>query len=302
MSHDPPKLNSDKTNLWDSDRSTAKDEIFRWLAENAVGFEKRPQLEADVRKKLKIASQHQSLEQAISGDIELLPILRALTKRDVGIAQMALYLDIGITTYEKMENGLLTNMSSLKGTTISSLLEKVATQLSLELDYGIVGWLSNSNFGNPTDSEIDRCAIIAADRILKRRASTILRYEHEPRQLKRLTAYLNNLGFNEIPGKNIVDPVNDMPQGTYSFRVNVEGEMVQGGRLRQSVDVLVKPHSKSKKILPIFIEAKSMTDEVNPNKRQKEEAQKVDNMRRRWAGSGHALNFLLLFSLLRVQQ
>jgi type II restriction enzyme len=47
-------------------------------------------------------------------------------------------------------------------------------------------------------------------------------------------------------------------------------------------------------LLPIFLEAKSMTDEVNPNKRQKEEAQKVESARRRWQTPDEKLNFILL--------
>jgi type II restriction enzyme len=57
---------------------------------------------------------------------------------------------------------------------------------------------------------------------------------------------------------------------------------------------LIMPFSKSGGLLPIFLEAKSMTDEVNPNKRQKEEAQKVDNVRRKWQDKSERLNFILL--------
>ena len=42
------------------------------------------------------------------------------------------------------------------------------------------------------------------------------------------------------------------------------------------------PFSDANDMLPIFIEAKSMTDKANPNKRQKEEGKKIQNLRRRW--------------------
>ena len=85
-----------------------------------------------------------------------------------------------------------------------------------------------------------------------------------------------------------------MPKGTYAFRVSIEGQTSDGLPLMQTVDALIKPFSKTDNLLPIFLEAKSMTDEVNPNKRQKEEAQKVESARRRWQTDSERLNFVLL--------
>ena len=62
----------------------------------------------------------------------------------------------------------------------------------------------------------------------------------------------------------------------------------------QSVDVVLKPLGSSTEQLPVFIEAKSMTDKVNPNKRQKEEAQKAASLRRKWGSTGETVHFLLL--------
>ena len=111
---------------------------------------------------------------------------------------------------------------------------------------------------------------------------------------KPLAELLQSRGIQEVASDTIVNPRTDMPKNSYSFRVNVVGLTTDGVELRQNVDTLIKPASQSSASLPIFVEAKSMTDEVNPNKRQKEEAQKVDAVRRKWQSSHEKLNFVLL--------
>jgi type II restriction enzyme len=76
----------------------------------------------------------------------------------------------------------------------------------------------------------------------------------------------------------------------------VNGKTSEDLILKQNVDVLIKPLSYATDALPIFMEAKSMSDEVNPNKRQKEEAQKINNLIRMW-GSRSASDIIYLLLL-----
>lgn len=71
-----------------------------------------------------------------------------------------------------------------------------------------------------------------------------------------------------------------MPAGTFSFRMNVPVKLEGGIRaVNIPVDAVIKPFGASKQELPIFIEAKSAGDFTNTNKRRKEEAVKMAQLR-----------------------
>jgi hypothetical protein len=117
---------------------------------------------------------------------------------------------------------------------------------------------------------------------------------HEPRQLAVLERFLLRRGYRKISDGPITDPRRDTKPGEFGFRRSVVGTVENGNELSQSVDVVVKPFGTSDRQLPIFIEAKSMSDVVNPNKRQKEEAQKAASLRRKWERPDDRVNFILL--------
>jgi type II restriction enzyme len=196
---------------------------------------------------------------------------------------MATFLEITTSSLKKIESG-----KKISGTLAASA-EKIVLK---ELDQSIAYWILEGV--TPSDEEFNRTLWIASDRILRRTTSTNLRYRHEPRQLEKLEKYLRGYGYSSREGAEIKDLRYGMQGGTYAFRVSVEGMTGDGLSLKQTVDALIKPFSVSKNLLPIFLEAKSMTDEVNPNKRQKEEAQKVESARRRWQEKSERLNFILL--------
>jgi hypothetical protein len=86
------------------------------------------------------------------------------------------------------------------------------------------------------------------------------------------------------PGKRITE----MEPGTYTFRLN----LIVGKSLKVNipVDVVIQPHTPRKDRLPILIEAKSAGDFTNTNKRRKEEATKVHQLRE---AHGKRVQFLL---------
>ena len=71
-----------------------------------------------------------------------------------------------------------------------------------------------------------------------------------------------------------------MPPGTYEFRMNVPANL-QGGtkQVNIPVDVAIMPKSVRQRDFPFFLEAKSAGDFANVNKRRKEEAQKMAQLR-----------------------
>lgn len=71
-----------------------------------------------------------------------------------------------------------------------------------------------------------------------------------------------------------------MPRGTSSFRMNVPVKLEGGARgVNIPVDAVVMPKDAKAGQLPIFFEAKSAGDFTNVNKRRKEEAVKMAQLR-----------------------
>lgn len=278
-----PYMNARTPEKWEADRTEAKFQIISWLSEITNAEDLRKSIESSTRGTLETLTGKQSLGDIIVSDPGSLTVLRSLTRRDIGTSQMATFL--GITT-NKLE-GIEAGRNSPE-----EIVAEAEVILLKELDSSLAGWISEGR--EPSLEEFNRTLWISSDRILRRNTATSLRYQHEPRQLAKLEDFLRRQGYTEVEGSSVKDLRRGMPKGTYAFRVNVEGKTSDGLALKQTVDALIKPFSSSEGLLPIFLEAKSMTDEVNPNKRQKEEAQKVESARRRWQTPEERLNFILL--------
>jgi len=72
---------------------------------------------------------------------------------------------------------------------------------------------------------------------------------------------------------------NMMPPGTFSFRMNVPVALEGGSQVNIPVDAVIMPKGAKRGDLPVFLEAKSAGDFTNVNKRRKEEAVKMSQLR-----------------------
>lgn len=82
-----------------------------------------------------------------------------------------------------------------------------------------------------------------------------------------------------------------MPTGTFAFRLNVPILLTTGSaHINIPVDVVVMPHDARLGSLPLLIEAKSAGDFANTNKRRKEEAIKVAQLRHTY---GEGIRYVL---------
>ncbi|HEU4984921.1 MAG TPA: XamI family restriction endonuclease, partial [Nitrososphaera sp.] len=78
--------------------------------------------------------------------------------------------------------------------------------------------------------------------------------------------------------------------GTYSFRLNVPVTLLVGVEINIPVDAVIMPRSARAGEMPIFFEAKSAGDFANVNKRRKEEAAKMAQLKGTY---GEAISFNL---------
>ena len=113
----------------------------------------------------------------------------------------------------------------------------------------------------------------------------IIRNEQERRQLSAISAYLEAKGYVKADGDRISD-FRDMKAGTYAFHLNVT---VENPHANMPVDVVIKRKDESFR-LPLLVECKSAGDFTNTNKRRKEEAQKITQLKTTY---GEDIDFIL---------
>ena len=167
-------------------------------------------------------------------------------------------------------------------------LAKIARIIEAMADPDIFVWLGRAQAA--TDVEVHRAAPIVADRLCGAVANPIVRNAQEKRQLAEIKAWLEVRGYKQLPGGEGTK-FKDMPRGTFSFRMNVPVSLEGGVQsVNVPIDAVVMPKNGKAGDLPLFFEAKSAGDFTNTNKRRKEEAMKMAQLRSTY---GAAVRFSL---------
>lgn len=152
-------------------------------------------------------------------------------------------------------------------------LERLVTVLVKMADPDIFPWLGRET--GPTLDELRRAASIVADRLTGAEANPILRNAQERRQLRALQVWLEARGYQPLE-RGV--PFDRMPAGTWSARLNVPVHPGTARPVNIPIDLVVMPKA-GLGVQPVLIEAKSAGDFTNVNKRRKEEAQKMHQLR-----------------------
>ena len=156
-------------------------------------------------------------------------------------------------------------------------LTKVAKLISRLADVDIFPWLEERRI--PHCDEADRAAMIVADRLCDANADQIIRNAQETRQLKAIETWLIGKGYRNRTG---VTDVGKLEPGTFCVRTVIAGEKEDGSAVNMPIDVVIKPRTSTGNEPPLLVEAKSAGDFANTNKRRKEEATKLEQLRRRY--------------------
>ena len=164
-------------------------------------------------------------------------------------------------------------------------LQKIGNIVERMADPDIFVWLARGD--EPKQDEIHRAATIVADRLCGAQANPIIRNEQEKRQLAKVKAWLEARGYTEV-GSNARVNFQKMEPGTFSFRLNVK---VRDDTVNIPVDAVIMPLNANEGDLPLLIEAKSAGDFTNTNKRRKEEATKMAQLKQSY---GDNVKFVLL--------
>jgi hypothetical protein len=166
-------------------------------------------------------------------------------------------------------------------------LKRISGTIAKMLDVDIFPWLAVKGIASKEDRY--RASTIVADRLCGAVSDPIVRNAQEKRQLALIGDYLSKRGYRHAQHPS-TEPLQSMTPGTYGFRMAVVAG--EPHKVKIPVDVVVQPKKPSADRVPVLIEAKSAGDFTNVNKRRKEEATKIRQIRARYGDTARFILFL----------
>jgi hypothetical protein len=279
-------INADKPALWKADIAASVDFYNQWFMKFApVTYrEQRVAVTKQVEDALEKSKDLSQITAAIlRTHPAVLSTFRMCCCPPLARERLAGLAAVKKTLIETLEEGAIPPRIQLSA--LDESLSKIVTILAKLLDIDLFPWLAGKQ--SPMQAERHRASTIVADRLCGSMSDPIIRNAQEKRQLEVLGDFLTRQGYQQkshSPSK----PLFEMPAGTYSYRMTVNvGEI---NKVKIPVDVVIQPKKMRRSKLPVLIEAKSAGDFTNVNKRRKEEAKKMSQLR---AQFGQDVEFVL---------
>jgi hypothetical protein len=273
-------VNRDKPGRWKADVARSVDMYNDWFMKFAPKAfrETRVQTTRDVEATLHSTGNLTNIRPATMREHpEILPTLRMSTCPPLAVDRLIGLAGVSSTLVKcmELEKKLPARMTEAAA---DKELARIATIIEKMADPDIFVWLSRKD-QPATEPEIHRAATIVADRLCGAVANPIIRNAQEKRQLAVIKAWLEARGYKPITAGDGVK-FDAMPPGTFSFRMNVPVKLEGGVKsVNIPIDAVINPKRANKRSFPIFFEAKSAGDFTNTNKRRKEEAAKMSQLR-----------------------
>ena len=273
-------INLDKPQLWKNDINSSVDLYNTWFMDFAPRAFRETRV--STAKSVEQALQETNYLSNISPTIlerhpEVLPILRMSTCPPIARDRLVGLAGVSKSLVQNMEDAENPHVSPrMKKSQLTIDLQKISDIIRKMADPDIFTWLADKR--NPDAMEITRSSTIVADRLCGAVADPIIRNSQEKRQLAAITTLLENKGYKIAENGTRYD---EMPSGTFSFHTNVSVFVAgtEGDKINIPVDVAIIPLSAKAGDIPLFIEAKSAGDFTNVNKRRKEEAVKMQQLK-----------------------
>lgn len=272
-------VNLDKPHQWKADIIQSVDMYNDWFMKFAPQAFRttRIQTTKDVEAALASTGNLLSIQPSvIRQHPEILPTLRMSTCPPIAVDRLIGLAGVSpnLVKYMELEKKLPMRMSV---TEADQQLAKISAIIQKMADPDIFVWLGRKDL--PTETEIHRAATIVADRLCGAVANPIIRNAQEKRQLAAIKAWLEQRGYSQLP-QGDGTTYDTMTPGTFSFRMNVPVTLEGGTQtVNIPIDAVIMPKSAQAGDFPVFFEAKSAGDFTNTNKRRKEEAVKMSQLR-----------------------
>jgi type II restriction enzyme len=272
-------VNLDKPHLWKADISASVDMYNDWFLKFAPEAYRSTRIKTteDVKATLKATKNLTDVTpQLLKAHPTVLPTLRMSTCPPLAVDRLIGLAGVPDSLVKIMEGGGLP--VRLNGPALDAELEKIGRIIERMADPDIFVWLERKSA--PSEQELFRASTIVADRLCGSVANPIIRNAQEKRQLAAIQAWLEQRGYKHNPPGDGMK-FDAMKPGTFSFRLNVPvSQEGTGKQINIPVDAVIMPKTAKAGNLPLLVEAKSAGDFTNVNKRRKEEATKMAQLRR----------------------
>ena len=271
-----PGVNRTKPDHWKADIAKSVDMYNDWFMKFAPSayretrIKTTKEVESTLTKTANLADVSAALLRREPG---VLPTLRMSTCPPLAVNRLIGLAGVSKNLVACMEDGTLP--ARMNQALLEKDLTRIGTIVERMADPDIFVWLGRS--AAATEPETHRASTIVADRLCGAIANPIIRNAQEKRQLAAIGAWLQARGYQPLPRKTKFDA---MPPGTFSFRLNVPVKLEGlATTINIPVNAVVMPKHAKVGALPLLIEAKSAGDFTNVNKRRKEEAVKMGQLR-----------------------
>jgi len=286
-------VNRDKPDRWKADISQSVDLFNDWFMTFAPNTfrETRLQTTKAVKNTLKATDNLTNVRpEVLRRNPGVLPTLRMSTCPPLARDRLIGLAHVPKSMVERMERQEKLPVR-LTGAELNSELCKIGAIIEKLADRDILTWLDTGKV--PTKAAIHRGATIIADRLCGTAADPIIRNAQESRQLKRIGEWLCSRGYRHVPPGSGVK-FDEMLPGTFGFRLNVPVKLEVGAekKVNVPVDAVIMRKTAKAGDFPLLVEAKSAGDFANVNKRRKEEAKKVEQLRRTYGENAEYVLFL----------
>ncbi len=214
---------------------------------------------------------------------EVLPILRMSTCPPIARDRLVGLAGVSKSLVQNMEDSENPHISPrMQRIRLITELQRISEIIIKMADPDIFTWLPEKR--NPNETEIMRSSTIIADRLCGAVADPIIRNAQEKRQLAAIAKLLKSKGYSLVENGVRYDEMNP---GSFSFHTNVPVYVAgkKGDTVNIPVDVAIMSLSAQAGDMPLLLEAKSAGDFTNVNKRRKEEAVKMQQLRNTYGGN-----------------
>ncbi len=280
-------INADKKNRWKEDIRASVDLFNDWFMKFAPKAFRAARLQTtkDVEEALKLTKDLSSIgPTTLAAYPKILQTLRMSTCPPLARDRLIGLASVNKNLVSRMEAGMLSQR--MVTADLDENLARIARIIGQMLDVDIFPWLAAKK--RATAQERHRAATIVADRLCGAVSDPIIRNAQEKRQLELIGKFLQAKGYRQK--QHVASELSTaMEPGTYSFRLNVRVGK-EPNRVNIPIDVVIQPKKPRPGRLPLLIEAKSAGDFTNVNKRRKEEAAKMQQLR---ATYGERVQYIL---------
>lgn len=270
-------ININHPEKWKEDTMLSVDFYNNWFLSFAPQTyrEARNHSIEDVSRALKLTNNFTKTDaESLKSFPEIFRILRLATAPPLAKARIEGLAKVPQSLVQNLEEGKLPKRMGQEE--LTTHLRNISVILTRLLDYDIFPWIKQCT--QPSATERVRATSIVGDRLCSTLTDPIIRGEQERRQLSTLSRLLEEKGYEKIISTGIESP-EDFPSNCYAVHYNVKVNVSTETAVNIPVDLAVKPKNALPGDLPIMVECKSAGDFTNTNKRRKEEAVKMAQLR-----------------------